>query len=196
MASTGIRSLIWRFLGEGTGLGLSIAYGIVHGHDGEIWVESVSQKGTTVHIELPGDPADNAPAADSASRDEFSGRPRRILVVNNEPAFRELLTITLSADGHTVDRANDGEDAWNMLHQEDYDRILVNLWMPRMGGQKLCEMIYDYIHDLARKCIFITGITAGDEIQEFITATGNPWLSKPFQLAEIRRLVLDPLRPN
>jgi DNA-binding response OmpR family regulator len=134
--------------------------------------------------------------ADHDRLKESSGKGKRVLVVNNEPAFRDLLTITLSADGHTVDRANDGEDAWNMIHRQDYDRILVNLWMPRMGGQKLYELIYDYSHELARKCIFITGASAGDDTHDFIAATGNPSLSKPFPLAEVRRLVLEPLRPG
>jgi CheY-like chemotaxis protein len=65
------------------------------------------------------------------------------------------------------------------------------LWMPKMGGQDLYRRIKETSPDLARRCIFITGATHGPEVEEFIVATGNPYLTKPFHLEEVRRLVLE-----
>jgi CheY-like chemotaxis protein len=116
--------------------------------------------------------------------------------VDNEPAFRELLAITLSADGHMVDRAKDGEEAWDLVQSQNYDCITINMGMPRMGGQLLYELIKDYSNELARRYIFITGADRSKEVQEFIAPSGNPSLGKPFHLDEVRTLVLGRLGDN
>ena len=177
-------------LGQGTGLGLSVTHGIIRQHGGEVWAESVVGKGTTMHIELPRSPLDEPGPAVLTPPPPVVEPALRVLAVNDESAFREILSVALLSEGHTVDQARDGEEAWDMLRSRHYDCIILNLWMPRMGGQELYQRIAEYNSDLARRCIFITGAAHSQEVDRFIAATGNPSLRKPFTLAEIRRLLL------
>jgi CheY-like chemotaxis protein len=94
------------------------------------------------------------------------------------------------SEQYLVERARDGEEAWDLIRAKDYDRIILNLWMPRMGGQELYHRIKEYSEELATRCIFITGASRSEGLQEFIASTGNPSLSKPFNLEALRRLVI------
>jgi CheY-like chemotaxis protein len=159
-------------------------------YGGDVWVESVVGKGTTFRIELPISSGVGVEEAPTSEPRESAATAVRILAVDIEPAFRELLSITLSADGHMVDRARDGEEAWDLVQSQNYDCITINMGMPRMGGQLLYELIKDYSNELARRCIFITGADRSKEVREFIASSGNPSLGKPFHLDDIRTLVL------
>jgi hypothetical protein len=60
-----------------------------------------------------------------------------------------------------------------------------------MGGQHLHRLIKGYDSELAKRCIFITGAIFNSELQEFIAATGNPSLNKPFSLQAIQKLIAE-----
>jgi two-component system NtrC family sensor kinase len=175
-------------VGKGTGLGLSLAYGVIRQHGGELWAESVVGAGSTFHIELPlssyreGEALDPMPVATDVLT-------KQVLVVNDEPDFRELLTIALSSEGYLVEQAEDWVVAWDMVRRQVYDGIILDLQMPGMGGQRLYWLIKDYDSTLAQRCIFITGAVLNSELLEFIAAAGNPLLNKPFSLQAIIRLV-------
>ena len=179
-------------LGEGTGLGLSICYGIVGQHGGDMWAESRAGEGTTFYIELPilycqADPDLWEEPAEARPRHE-----QHILVVDDEPAIRDLLYEVLTQDGHTVDLPGSSPDAKEMIQNHQYDCIIMDLRMPKISGQQLYKIVADTDPDLARKIIFITGDTARRETRDFLEATGNPVLSKPFNardlLHQIQRL--------
>jgi CheY-like chemotaxis protein len=179
-------------VGRGTGLGLSLAYGIIHQHGGELWAKSVVGKGATFHLELPVSPVAEGVGKSTLEPVEEAAATKQILVVNDEPGFRELLAIELSSAGYLVDRAKDGEEAWDMVHSQTYDGIILNLTIPVMGGQHLYRLIQRYDNELAKKCIFITGAIFNSELQEFIAATGNPSLNKPFSLRAIGQFRIHP----
>jgi two-component system, NtrC family, sensor kinase len=121
-------------VGKGAGLGLSLAYGIIHQHGGELWAESVVGQGATLHLELPISPAAEEVGTSTLEQVEKAAATKQILVVNDEPGFRELLAIALSSEGYLIDRAKDGEEAWHMARNQTYDGIILNLMMPVMGG--------------------------------------------------------------
>ena len=114
-----------------------------------------------------------------------------ILVVEDEPAVAELLSHVLSGEGRIIDSAADGQEALDMVGKKRYDRIIMDLRMPGLSGQEVYRHIRDADPALARKIIFVTGDTVRSEAREFLQETGNPVLSKPFDLSELRRLVQD-----
>ena len=177
--------------GEGTGLGLSICHGIVHQHGGEIWAESQLGAGTTFHIELP----ILCHAEDAHSGNEkvvdTPEHKKRILVVDDEPAIRDLLLQVLSADGHTVDTPDDSHAALDMIRKQRYDCIIMDLRMPGISGQQLYQIVADTDPRLARKVIFVTGDTMRRETREFLEATGNPVFSKPINMGDLRQQIED-----
>ncbi|PKB79554.1 MAG: hypothetical protein BZY88_12690 [SAR202 cluster bacterium Io17-Chloro-G9] len=76
-----------------------------------------------------------------------------------------------------------------MLRERSYDCVVLDLKMPGLSGQLLYRRIERYDRDLARKLIFITGDTISPDTQDFILTTGNPAVSKPLNMDDLRRQV-------
>ena len=116
---------------------------------------------------------------------------KRILVIDDEQALRNLVARVLSADGHRVDQAEDAEVGWRLLQRRSYDHILLDLVMPGTSGQELYQRIRQSDIRLANRTIFMTGTADSPEVRRFLEATGNPVLGKPFGLDELRRVILE-----
>lgn len=118
---------------------------------------------------------------------------RRILVVDDDDALREVLTVALTRDGHTVDGASDGTEALALLDRQPYDLVLSDLRMPRVDGPSLYETLRTRHHFPVRfatklpRVIFMTGNAA--EHADFLRGTTDPILEKPFPLRVVRQMV-------
>ncbi len=112
---------------------------------------------------------------------------RHLLVVDDEPHVRILLSQYLQQARFTVDLAENGNEAWRKVQSQTYDCIIMDLKMPGMRGQQLYWDIQSFDEDLAKRIIFITGDTASRDTGGFIASMDNPSLSKPFGLEELRR---------
>ena len=182
-------------VGEGTGLGLSISYGIVSQHGGEIWADSSPGRGSTFHIEFPviGGEAGESPGSADIQAPILENK--RVLVVDDEPVIRELLSRSLELDGLKVDLAGDGDEVWRRLQNHPYDCIILDLKMPGMSGQQLYQAIGALGQELTKKVIFITGDTVSSDNLDFIAAAGSPTLTKPVDLDQLRQWVRSSLEP-
>ena len=118
---------------------------------------------------------------------------RRILIVDDDDALREVLTTALSGEGREVDCASDGTVALSMLEQQPYDLVLSDLRMPCVDGPTLYETLRTRHRFPVRfatklpRVIFMTGNAA--EHTEFLRGTTDPILEKPFPLRVIRQMV-------
>ena len=119
---------------------------------------------------------------------EEAGKIRggQILVVDDEAVFTEPLCRILSKDGHVVEVARDGHEAWQAIGRKNFECILMDVRMPGMGGKELYRMIKGSNEELAKKVIFATGDTLNPDTKEFLENTGNPWLGKPFTVEELQ----------
>lgn len=178
-------------IGQGTGLGLSISYGIVKSHGGEIWVESVEEQGATFHITLPVVLPEVITIPQIPRPARNGGSTKHLLVVDDEPDIRDLLKKYLELERYTVDLAVDGNEAWRKLRTMSYDCILLDLKMPQMSGPELYELLRDFSPSLANKVVFITGDTANPASLDFISETGNFFITKPFRLEDLLERVND-----
>jgi PAS domain S-box-containing protein len=183
-----------REAGKGTGLGLSICHGIITEHGGRIWAESRQGKGATFIVELPV----VAEKRRSIRRQKTTRRHKvatkaKILVVDDEPVVRQLVTEVLTAEGHEVETTADGEDALNRIKNNGYSIILVDMKLPGISGGELYERVQMMAGPLAKRVVLITGDVMGADTEAFITRTKVPCITKPFDVkqlkAEIRRLL-------
>ena len=169
--------------GEGTGLGLSICQGIIKEHGGRIRLQSELGQGATFTIELPGarvvEPAAAAPPRSTT-------RAANILVVDDEPHILYYMKATLEAWGHRVHTANDGVAALALALQGGHDIIITDVRMPRLGGREFYERLAAEAPAAAARVVFATGDTVRDDTMAFIERSGQPFLHKPFKLAELR----------
>lgn len=169
--------------GEGTGLGLSICQGIIKEHDGRITLKSAPGRGATFTIELP--PA-REPVSTAAPAQGGSAATGRILVVDDEPHILHYMRATLESWGHRVETAGDGEEALQKALNDQYDIVITDVRMPRLGGREFYERLLTERPDIAARVVFATGDTVRDDTLEFLERSGRPFLHKPFKLAELR----------
>lgn len=166
-------------VGKGTGLGLSTAYGIIHQHEGFITVYSEEKEGTTFRIYLP--LIDSAEDLDSECRSELVP-PRGcevVLLVEDEPEVRQVMSTLLEKNGYQVIVAVDGDHALEQFleYEDSIDLLILDVIMPKKNGKE----VYDIISKTndGMKTIFISGYTA-----DIVEQKGIPefchLVSKPF----------------
>jgi len=113
----------------------------------------------------------------------------RVLVADDQEHMRELMAEALSADGHTVDPAEDGVAALKLLDQQTYDLVVSDLQMPQLDGPKLYEEIRKRRPDRVPHFIFITGEDEAPGYGRFLVDSKVPVVTKPFKLKEFRLLL-------
>jgi PAS domain S-box-containing protein len=121
----------------GTGLGLAITKALVEQHGGRIVVDSELHKGTRFSVTLPtATAAESASLAPIVTNDGGSARltVRRVLIVDDDDAFRELMKAQLSTAGYMVFDARDAASALQIARTAHPDVITVDLLMPGIDG--------------------------------------------------------------
>ena len=125
---------------KGTGLGLAMVYGTVQRHGGRIELASQPGRGTTFRFVLPLSPRPVADVPAAVPVPEVQ-RPWRVLVVDDQPVFVNILRHYLASDLHTVDTAQDGREALERFHARTFDLVITDRAMPHMRGDELAAAI-------------------------------------------------------
>jgi signal transduction histidine kinase/CheY-like chemotaxis protein len=123
---------------RGTGLGLPMVFGIVKRHRGTMDIESTVGKGTTFIVLLP---ADTTQARDVQPRTAVPTGPLSVLVVDDEPIARDVLTEYLTGDGHQVQTAVNGREGFEKFKAGTFSVVITDRAMPEMGGDQLATMV-------------------------------------------------------
>jgi signal transduction histidine kinase/ActR/RegA family two-component response regulator len=128
--------------GKGTGLGLAMVFGIIKQLGGHIFVYSEPGRGTTFKIFLPVSQA----AVEKPSELSLPPLPQgneTILVVDDEPSLKTLVTAILRPLGYTMLEAGSGAEAMEIsdAFSERIDILLTDVIMPGMNGKELAEAI-------------------------------------------------------
>ena len=184
-------------VGAGTGLGLSTVYGIVKQHDGFIWPYSEPGVGTTMKIYLPAAPeyAGVAPSREPPPAAEPSTELEQalVLVVEDEPAIRELVRRTLESAGLVVIEAENGRQALDIfaLGGEPPRLVLSDVIMPQLNGRELSDALADSYPNLP--ILFMSGYTGDDVLARSLLPDTAPFIQKPFApeelLSRVRRML-------
>jgi len=104
----------------------------------------------------------------------------KILIAEDEPDIRDLITFTLGFAGFEVITANNGEEALNLTRKELPDLILMDVRMPRMTGYEACVHIKSNPQTAHIPVIFLSAKGQDAEIQAGLQAGGTEYLLKPF----------------
>jgi CheY-like chemotaxis protein len=167
--------------GRGTGLGLSTVYGIVKQSGGYIWVYSEPGKGTTFKVYLPRvqDSIPASPAPEMPPATAPKGR-ETILLVEDEPAVRELIQMVLSERGYTVLEALAPEDAERLAgtNGPEIQLLLTDVVMPGMSGRELAKRLTAHLPHL--RVLYMSGYTFNVIAQDGTLEEGISFLQKPF----------------
>jgi PAS domain S-box-containing protein len=179
--------------GKGTGLGLSTVYGIVAQSGGHIQVYSRPGYGSSFKIYLPRVPEPISPPASPASAPPLRG-DETVLLVEDEPAVRDLVRRVLTSRGYTVLEADQAESALTLTdgRTAPFRLAICDVVLPgRMGGRELAGELADR-HPESR-FLFISGHSAGAAQQAGLLEEGVPFLQKPFSPEALARKVREVL---
>jgi two-component system, cell cycle sensor histidine kinase and response regulator CckA len=182
-------------VGQGTGLGLSTCYGIAKQSGGHISVYSEMGRGSAFKIYLPQvATAGGAPATRLHASDLPRGH-ETILLVEDDPALREMAVALLRRLGYTVLAAADGVEAMSLKQRRGIghiDLLFTDVVMPHMSGKELADRVQVlYPHT---RILFTSAYTENAIVHQGVLDKGVALLQKPFTpsaLAHKLREVLD-----
>lgn len=108
---------------------------------------------------------------------------KRILVVDDEKLIVKGIRFSLMQDNLEVDCAYDGEEALNMVKENEYDLILLDVMLPKMDGFEVCQQIREFSD------VPIIMLTAkGDDMDKILGLDygADDYITKPFNILEVK----------
>ncbi|MBG7616010.1 PAS domain-containing protein [Brevundimonas sp. BAL450] len=175
----------------GTGLGLAISRQLVEMMGGEISAFGTPGEGSTFWFQVP------LPMADGAE-DQAEGEAvraigaARILMADDAPANRELVSVLLGGMGLTVDTVENGAEAVEAVRQDAYDLVLMDVHMPVMDGLDATRAIRGLGGGIGRiPIIALTANVGREQVQTCLEAGMNGHLAKPIDVNQMARTLSD-----
>ena len=114
-----------------------------------------------------------------------------ILLVEDEPDARDLLAFLLRLRGHTVDVAQGGGEALELLALRSYDVILTDLHMPGMSGEDLYRRIEHTWPSSASRVVFVTAARPARPVQSEYGGRPVPIVTKPYLPDRLLQVIHD-----
>ncbi len=112
----------------------------------------------------------------------------KLLVVDDENNLRMVVQKEMSRQGHEVETASDGEAAWELLEQQDFDVLLCDINMPRLDGIELLRRLREKSQN-PPEVIMLTGQATVESAIEAMKLGAYDYLTKPYRITELSVLV-------
>ncbi|MCX7746670.1 MAG: PAS domain S-box protein [Clostridia bacterium] len=178
----------------GTGLGLAISRRLVRMMDGEIWVESRKEKGSTFYFsarlgfdsELP--TKEKVPNL-SQMKNHLSNL--KTLLVEDDKINQKVMMLIFEKRGLSLEIANNGKDALDILENKVFDIVLMDIQMPEMDGMEATRRIRRKEAGTGRHIpiIALTAFALQGDREKFLSCGMDEYVSKPVQVDELFRAV-------
>ena len=184
-------------MGEGTGLGLSMIYGFARQSGGQVRIYSEVGQGTTVCLYLPrhyGQAEEREGQAD-LGRAPRAEQGQTVLIVDDEPTVRMLVTEVLEDLGYTAIEAADGPAGLKVMESDvRLDLLVTDVGLPGgMNGRQMADA--GRVLRPSLKVLFITGYAENAVLGNGYLEPGMQVLTKPFVMealaSRIRELIAD-----
>jgi DNA-binding response OmpR family regulator len=105
----------------------------------------------------------------------------RVLLVEDDPDIRFMLTVLLEERGHQVEAYGDGAAAWEALQSESFPLAVLDVRLPGLDGTEICRRLRQLPHGDATVVLVVTALTGADELQGVLDAGADDYLAKPFR---------------
>lgn len=117
----------------------------------------------------------------------------KILLVEDEINIASFIERGLQVFGHEVCVANDGQAGWELVQQEDFQLLILDIIMPKMNGLQLCKQ-YRQTYGYQSPVIMLTALGTTDDIVNGLDAGADDYLVKPFSFQELEARIKALLR--
>lgn len=191
-------------VGSGTGLGLSTVYSIVKAHRGYVDFLTEVGRGTTFRLFFPAMDSTEIHERARPAQDDTGADPSplpgaipgaHVLIADDEPDVRELLSEALHRQGYRVSRVGTGKQAIDVLLEtgEEIDLVVLDWGMPEMGGARCLEEA----RRLGISVKFLVSSGYANEVMREVTERYDvsDVLSKPYTLRTFLEAVARALKP-
>ena len=175
-------------VGKGTGLGLSMGYGTLKQIGGFVFVDSEIDRGTTFRLYFPSAPVQAAATGAAPAHESDRRGDETVLIVEDEPAVRNLVASALRHDGYRLLLASSAEEALTAVdaHEGPIDLLLTDATMPGKSGVELANLMTARRPGI--RVVIMSGYT-----EETLAVPGMmariELLQKPFTPRELRRRI-------
>jgi two-component system NtrC family sensor kinase len=187
--------------GQGTGLGLSISYRILEGHGGSLGVQRAVEGGAVFVMRLPirspvtpPRPSVARAAVVTEEHEVVAPAPRYdILLVDEDPAVRRMISVLLSGPTNLVATASDAAQAVAHLEERAFDVVIADARVPVSAGERFADHLLRRWPDLKDRAIFLTA-DVRPETEAWLKGLGCPYFLKPFRVGDLKAATAKILR--
>ena len=115
----------------------------------------------------------------------------KILIVDDEPSMRDLLSILLGRAGYLVTAVEDGEDAITQIGKEIFDVVITDMKMPKVGGLDVLKAVKKVSPETV--VLVVTAFASTGSAVEAMKCGAYHYLTKPFQIDEVQLIIRNAL---
>lgn len=176
----------------GTGLGLATVYAIVKNFGGNILVKSLSGRGSEFAVYIPASGSSEKQKIQDTHEKIRITEPNKkikVLIVEDDEMFSQVMKQSLEAVGYTVLTASDGKEGLQIYKKQKnlIDIIISDVIMEHMNGIDMIRKIREISPDVA--VLFITGQRINGNLQSDIEKLKANVLAKPFETSELLKYI-------
>ena len=176
----------------GLGIGLSLVRTLVELHGGRVSAYSAGRnRGSefVVRIPLHAVHHEEADLDDRAPPMGATGRPQRVLVVDDNPDIRESTSMMLTMIGHEVKSAASGHEALEAAAQFQPDAILLDIGLPDLSGYEVTRQLRQMAHVASARIIAVSGYDTPEARDRALDAGFDFHVAKPVTLSDLESLL-------
>ena len=175
---------------EGTGLGLAIVKKLIHLHDSEIHIRSKEKKGSEFYFDLFYEKAVKGEEISLKTGENLSiGTSNfNVLIVDDNKINQIVTQNILKKKGYTCSIANNGMDAIEMLKNEKFDLVLMDINMPEMNGLEATKVIRTFNPKIP--IIALTAVEEGEIKSQALSVGMNDVIIKPYDTQQFFQTIM------
>jgi CheY-like chemotaxis protein/two-component sensor histidine kinase len=175
----------------GLGIGLTIVRGLTELHGGRAWASSEGfGRGAEFVVCLPAKAAAAKHQLPEQIRyADINSQPRRILVVEDQPALSKVTVALLRKLGHEVRAASDGPEALMAVREYQPEVVLLDIGLPGMDGYEVARSVRNEMGDDAPLLVAMTGYGQHEMNRHARKAEFDHHLVKPADMSALRELL-------